>query len=444
MTRSVTTCVRFGAVGVCVGLVQIGMAEQIEMSLPPQEESSVECSDLNVQIQYGQSATCSIISPPDLDTYLFDGIDGQVVRICVHQVGGGLDPRVELRDPNNKTIANEFCANFNCSLCFERTLQVTGEYRILISDVGNNDTGSYELQIELLGFDAIAVPFPYGHSITDSISPAVDQDFYTLDAVAGDLVWIGVHQVGGGLDPFIRMWNPGVTDVVYEDACANFNCSFGTQLLVIQETGVHLIELFDSGSNDTGTFQLQIERVPPMYPPVPVLIGDSLTTSIGLGVDTDFFSFDGVAGTEVRVSLFQTGGGLDPRLRIWDPNMMPIVDALGCNNFNCNTSQDLMLTETGTYLMALWDAGRNDTGSCQIAIQCLFGNCTCAQNDIDGDGQVGILDFLTLLADWGDCAEPCNPGCVNDPDTCSSDVDRDCTVGIGDFLRVLGSWGNCQ
>ena len=103
-----------------------------------------------------------------------------------------------------------------------------------------------------------------------------------------------------------------------------------------------------------------------------------------------------------------------------------------------------MLTETGTYLMALWDAGRNDTGSCQIAIQCLFGNCTCAQNDIDGDGQVGILDFLTLLADWGDCAEPCNPGCVNDPDTCSSDVDRDCTVGIGDFLRVLGSWGNCQ
>ena len=51
--------------------------------------------------------------------------------------------------------------------------------------------------------------------------------------------------------------------------------------------------------------------------------------------------------------------------------------------------------------------------------------------DIDGDGIVGIVDFLALLANWG----PCEPGC------CLADLDIDGDVGITDFLLLLASWG---
>ncbi len=51
--------------------------------------------------------------------------------------------------------------------------------------------------------------------------------------------------------------------------------------------------------------------------------------------------------------------------------------------------------------------------------------------DLDGDGTVGIVDFLALLADWG----PCEPGC------CLADLDIDRDVGIIDFLILLGNWG---
>ncbi len=54
--------------------------------------------------------------------------------------------------------------------------------------------------------------------------------------------------------------------------------------------------------------------------------------------------------------------------------------------------------------------------------------------DLDGDGTVGILDFLALLAAWGPCGDPCPPHCTGD-------VDGDCTVGILDFLILLGNWG---
>ena len=54
--------------------------------------------------------------------------------------------------------------------------------------------------------------------------------------------------------------------------------------------------------------------------------------------------------------------------------------------------------------------------------------------DLDGDGSVGITDFLILLGSWGPCDEPCPP-------SCPADIDGDCNVGIMDFLILLGNWG---
>ena len=57
-----------------------------------------------------------------------------------------------------------------------------------------------------------------------------------------------------------------------------------------------------------------------------------------------------------------------------------------------------------------------------------------AIGDLNGDGDVGIVDLLTLLALWGPCPAPCPP-------FCSGDLDGDCTVGIADFLMLLANWG---
>ena len=52
--------------------------------------------------------------------------------------------------------------------------------------------------------------------------------------------------------------------------------------------------------------------------------------------------------------------------------------------------------------------------------------------DIDGDNNVGISDFLLVLAQWGPC-----------PPKCFADVDGDGEVGILDLLLVLADWGPC-
>ena len=49
----------------------------------------------------------------------------------------------------------------------------------------------------------------------------------------------------------------------------------------------------------------------------------------------------------------------------------------------------------------------------------------------DGDGLIGIVDFLAMLAVWGPCG---------DCGVCLADLDGDCVVGIADLLILLASW----
>jgi hypothetical protein len=50
--------------------------------------------------------------------------------------------------------------------------------------------------------------------------------------------------------------------------------------------------------------------------------------------------------------------------------------------------------------------------------------------DFDGDGEIGVTDFLLLLAAWGNAGGP-------------EDLDGDGVVGVQDFLLLLAAWGPC-
>jgi hypothetical protein len=74
-------------------------------------------------------------------------------------------------------------------------------------------------------------------------------------------------------------------------------------------------------------------------------------------------------------------------------------------------------------------AGRQE-GSVEVLLNAGGPESVCPA-DLDGDGEVGITDFLELLGAWGP-----NPGHP-------ADIDGDGEVGIIDFLDLLAAWGPC-
>ncbi|MHC4083220.1 MAG: hypothetical protein ACYSU2_18070 [Planctomycetota bacterium] len=87
------------------------------------------------------------------------------------------------------------------------------------------------------------------------------------------------------------------------------------------------------------------------------------------------------------------------------------------DDYPCDTSNDYQLCITVT------NACDEPCGDCPTGAAC--------PADLDGDGSVGIVDFLWLLAQWG--TDPGGP----------PDFDGDGTVGVSDFLVLLASWGPC-
>jgi len=71
---------------------------------------------------------------------------------------------------------------------------------------------------------------------------------------------------------------------------------------------------------------------------------------------------------------------------------------------------------------------------CTGALLVLAGSSLAAPQcpaDVNGDGTVGISDFLLVLSDWGAGPEsPCN-------------INGDKVVDIRDVLELLAYWGPC-
>jgi len=66
----------------------------------------------------------------------------------------------------------------------------------------------------------------------------------------------------------------------------------------------------------------------------------------------------------------------------------------------------------------------------KAALDAVDDGTTCV-GDVDGDGNVGVADLLSVIEQWGTCSG------------CNGDIDGDGMVGVGDLLAIVDAWGDC-
>ncbi len=216
-------------------------------------------------------------------------------------------------------------------------------------------------------------------------------------------------------------------------------CSFATRVgspmqALVTSAGLTLVntELLWIRSHDPGnTVELVVGSSMDSFQASPEL-WLYFTTSECLQWNEELF---GCLDSETQVAL-TAGVGYD--LVAWseaedrrepDREMLPIVDGWSFHPADTNMDgsvdcEDLSLFLSGPYDWNL-DGEATDADRRQ-----LLNALAASRADVDGDGIVGIGDFLAMLGSWGPCPPTGN---------CGADLDCDGVVGIGDMLLLLSS-----
>jgi hypothetical protein len=150
-----------------------------------QVESWVVHSEANepTRLAYGQFCDTRIDYAADIDRFEFCGEINDSLWIFAQANFDGMDPGIEVYDPNAQLIATGGCGHY-CSANTPLTLPATGTYTILVSDQGADESGRYILAVHRVPPHLNPPRLPYNTPILDRIDLGADLDFFAFRAVA--------------------------------------------------------------------------------------------------------------------------------------------------------------------------------------------------------------------------------------------------------------------
>jgi len=434
------------------------IAQQVENAvlcrenLPPPPPPIAE----PVAMSYGDSTSECLIDPAtDIDTFVFAGTAGDTIRINVLGQTPNYGPTITLRDPMGQLVplngnaAGASCQpgyNGTCAFAANAMLSNSGTHIITIADIGNNNIGSYTLQLERLfpidhdyqlthdssvAIDGRVVEFLDVTPSDDWVTPPTDLDHYFFYGTAGTTVWIPVRGLTANFGPYVQVIDPagdyvplnGHPDSAWCQPGYNGTCSFTAELFPA-ETGIYSVVIGDFGGNNSGNYVFNLYCVvgecandadaAPDTRRVALRYGDSIQGSLDVHVDGDAYVFLGSPGDTISLSGLGLTPNLGPWIQLRDPAGQVVLDGIadgaGCQpgyNGTCSFNVQYSPALAGPYTIDLFDNGTNNSGDYQLSLNCVFspGDFVCEnlpgrfENDVPED--YWAFRFIEIMADAG-------------------------------------------
>ncbi len=319
-------------------------------------------------VSYGSLTAGSIDLRAEMDFYSFSAVAGEIALIGLGPSSSGFDTQVRLYDGAGNLLVVENNSGDGNYLEFTHVMTDTAVFYLSVSDSIANEFSAYLLHLQRLNPPVNATPVSYGSLTAGSIDQLAELDFFSFDAVAGELALIGLGPSSGGFDTQVRLYDGAGNLLVVENNSGDGNYLEFTH--VMTDTAVFYLSVSDSIANEFSAYLLHLQRLNPPVNATPVSYGSLTAGSIDQLAELDFFSFDAVAGELALIGLGPSSGGFDTQVRLYDGagNLLVVENNSGDGNYLEFTH---VMTDTATFYLSVSDSTGNEFSSYWLYIQSL-------------------------------------------------------------------------
>ena len=243
---------------VCLCLFVVAVPEALHAA-PDGRPCKAEPTDET--IQYGDLVTCASTPSGDSDAFRFAGSANDKIIIQLTRTSGTFDPCIQLFGPNGLPVGNA-CNNtfFPNSQRLDISLQQTGVHTIIVSDAGNDNSGTYTLALERLFPPSFGTPVRYGEGLNGANDPLGDVDLFLLSGKVGSRISIQVSRTGGTLVPCLQLYGPNGVLVPNATACSiTFFPSSQRIEVTLAHDGTHTLVVSDADRSGQGTYSVSLQ-----------------------------------------------------------------------------------------------------------------------------------------------------------------------------------------
>jgi hypothetical protein len=292
----------------------------------------------------GETKSGDLSVPTDVDCFTFTAEAGETVSITTSETAGVFQSCWEIMTPGDTSLG-KFCNGQD-----QRTLPASGTYTIEVSDNGADQIGIYDINMVVVSDTAssCAETIACGPTLPRSLVAVAENDTFKFAGQIGDAVSINSKVTGGGMTACWELYGPNGLSL--GGVC-------GQAVRTLSVAGGHTIRIYDSGDNNTGTYDLNLAVVSNSSSSCAEAIscGQTLARTTALVGESDTFTFEAAAGEAVSITGQETGGGTVTCWTLYDPAGLAIANGCGQNQHT--------LAEAGVYTIRVYDNSGASTGS---------------------------------------------------------------------------------
>ncbi len=273
--------------------------------------------------------------------YTLQGSRGEVVRIRLTTTSGTLDPVLAIFNEAGEVIYQRDDSAGSRNIDTTLTIQENGVHALVVGRFGyavGATSGEYELSLERVGIQSSeGSNLQYGIPVTNSITNAQSQIFYTFQASQGDILNIEMSRSSGNLDPVLQVVDAERFLVAENDDFSGSTRNARIENLLIEEGGTYIVVATRYGGESgttVGNFVLTVEEARnsglgnSAQAPATILLNQTVQGTITDSLPQRYYQFSGTRNQIITVTMERASppGQLDAYIILANAGFQSLIE----------------------------------------------------------------------------------------------------------------------